>query len=130
MNRLRPKLEQNLGWAALLALAAGCLVVLHPSISALLWAVVLSVSSWPFYSRLVRWLGQRRTLAAMLLRLAMALVLLLPFVIVGMTLADNVKDLTAATHKWLEKAPPAPPAWLAKIPAVGQKAATYWQRKI
>ena len=43
MNPLRSKLEQNLGWAVLLALVAGCLFVLRPFVSALLWAVVLSL---------------------------------------------------------------------------------------
>ena len=127
MNRLRSKLEENLGWAALLALAVGCLVVLRPFVSALLWAVVLSVSSWPFYRRLLRWLGNRRTLAALAMTLGMVLILLLPFVIVGTTLASNVKDLTLATRSWIADGPPAPPAWLAKVPAIGHQATEYWR---
>lgn len=127
MNRLRSKLEQNLGWAALLALLAGCLFVLRPFVSALLWAVVLSFSSWPIYGRLLRILGNRRTLAALAMTLGMVLILLLPFLIVGMTLADNVKELTSATRHWVADGPPAPPAWLAKVPVVGAKAVAYWQ---
>ena len=57
----------------------------------------------------------------------MILIVLLPFIIVAMTLADNIKDLTGAAHSWIEDGPPAPPAWLAKIPIVGQKAMDYWQ---
>src|SRR5271165_5630695 len=90
MNRVRSKLEQNLGWAVLVVLAVGCLVVLRPFVSALLWAVVLSFTSWPIYRRLLRLLGNRRTLAALVMTLAMVLILLLPFVIVGLSLADNV----------------------------------------
>ncbi len=127
MNRLRSKLEENLGWAILLALAIGCLVVLRPFVSALLWAVVLSFSTWPVYRRLLQWLGQRRTLAAFLMTLAMILVVLLPFLIVGLTLADSVKQLTVATRGWVEGGPPDPPAWLAKIPGVGDHAAEYWR---
>lgn len=127
MNRIRSKLEQNLGWAVLLALGVGCLVVLRPFVSALLWAVVLSVSSWPLYRRVLRLLGNRRTLAALLMTLGMILVLLLPFLIVGLTLADNVKDLTAATRSWIGGGPPAPPSWLAKLPVVGPQAVDYWQ---
>ena len=127
MNRLRSKLEQTLGWAVLLALVLGCLVVLRPFVSALLWAVVLSFSSWPIYRRLLRVLGNRRTLAALVMTLGMVLILLLPFLIVGMTLADNVKDLTAAARHWIADGPPAPPAWLAKVPVVGAQATAYWQ---
>ena len=45
----------------------------------LLWAVVLCISSWPFYQRLLKLLRGRRTLAALLMALGMILVMLLPF---------------------------------------------------
>jgi predicted PurR-regulated permease PerM len=121
-NRLQPVL----GPAALGLLLLGCLFVIRPFISALLWAVVLTFSTWPVYARLERWLGQRRTLAALIMMLAMALLVLLPFVVVGFSLADNVKDLSAATLKWLDAGPPAAPAWLERIPVVGAQAHTYW----
>jgi len=127
MNELRSKLEQNIGWAVLLALAFGCLVVLRPFVSALLWAVVLCFSSWPLYRHLLRLLGNRATLAASLMTLAMVLVLLLPFVIVGTTLASNIKELSSATRDWIQGGPPDPPAWLEKLPVIGEKATTYWQ---
>ncbi len=127
MNELRPKLEQSLGWIILALLLGGCLLVLLPFVSALLWAVVLSSSSWPVYRRLLKLLGGRRTLAALLMALAMICIILLPFVIVGATLADNVKELTAATQRWIDAGPPAPPEWLAKVPGVGQRAVDYWQ---
>jgi len=120
-------LERNVGWIVLLLLLGGCLLVLRPFVSASLWAVVLCFSSWPLYRRLLKLLGQRRTLAGLLMSLAMILIILLPFVIVGATLADNVKELTTATQRWIEAGPPAPPAWLAKVPAIGSKATNYWQ---
>jgi predicted PurR-regulated permease PerM len=121
------KIERNLGWVVVLLLLAGCLLVLRPFVSAVLWAVVLCISSWPIYSRLLGWLGNRRTLAAGLMTLAMMLIVLLPFFIVAMTLADNIKELTGAVRNWIDAGPPAPPEWLAKIPVVGQKAVDYWQ---
>src|SRR5208283_1819376 len=117
----------NLGWIIVLALLAGCLLVLRPFVSALLWAVVLCFSSWPVYRRLLGWLGNRSTIAAFVMTMAMVLIVLLPFVIVGTTLADNVNQLTDAAKRWVENGPPAPPEWLAKVPAVGQPAMDYWQ---
>ncbi len=127
MNPLRSKLEQNLGWIILALLLGGCLLVLLPFVSALLWAVVLTASSWPLYRRLVKLLGGRRTLASFLMALAMICVILLPFVIVGATLGENVKELTTATQRWMDAGPPAPPKWLAKVPGVGQRVAEYWE---
>jgi predicted PurR-regulated permease PerM len=76
---------------------------------------------------LVNVLGSRRTLAASLMALAMICVILLPFVIIGTTLGDNVKELKAATQRWMDAGPPAPPAWLAKVPVIGSKATEHWQ---
>lgn len=127
MTKLPTNLERNIGWIILLVLFGGCLLVLRPFMSALLWAVVLCFSTWPIYGRLLKLLGNRHTLAALAMSLGMILVVLLPFVLVGATLADSVKEFAAATRQWIEAGPPAPPAWLAKIPAVGQPATEYWQ---
>jgi predicted PurR-regulated permease PerM len=121
------RLEENLGWIVLLILLIGCLLVLRPFASALLWAAVLCFSSWPLYQRLLKLLRGRRMLAALLMALGMILVMLLPFLVVGMTLADNVKDFTSAARTWLDAGPPTPPDWLAKVPVVGQQATERWQ---
>jgi predicted PurR-regulated permease PerM len=112
----------------LLLLLFGCLLVLRPFVSALLWAVVLACSSWPLYSRLTVLLGHRRTLAAILMGLGMVLLLALPLLIVGLTMADNVTELSAAARRALEKGPPPPPAWLLKVPVVGTSATEHWQK--
>jgi predicted PurR-regulated permease PerM len=127
MTPLRSKLEQNIGWIVLALLLGGCLLVMLPFASALLWGMVLSVSSWPVYRRLLRLLGGRRTLAAAIMAVAMFCVILLPAVIVGATLGDNVKDLTAAARRWMDAGPPPPPKWLVKLPGVGRQAAERWQ---
>jgi predicted PurR-regulated permease PerM len=127
MNELRSKLERNIGGIVVLILLAGCLLVLRPFVSALLWAVVLCFSSWPLYYRLLGLVRNRRSLAAFLMTLALVLIILLPFVIIGTTLAENVNQLTAAAKSWAEKGPPGPPDWLARVPVIGQHVAEYWQ---
>jgi predicted PurR-regulated permease PerM len=96
-------------------------------VTALLWAAVLSFSLWPVYCRLLRFLGGRRTLAAGLVTLGVIAIVLLPFVIVGLTLADNVNELKTATQRWIQAGPPAPPDWLARVPVVGQSATETWR---
>jgi predicted PurR-regulated permease PerM len=127
MNKLRSKLEQNLGWILLALLLGCCLLVLWPFMTALLWSAVLSFSSWPLYRRLLKFLDGRRTLAALLMSSAMVLVILLPFVMVGLTLTNNVTELKNATQRWLDAGPPAPPAWLAKVPVIGHAMTEKWQ---
>jgi predicted PurR-regulated permease PerM len=127
MTPLRTKLENNLGWIALSLLLLGCLWVVRPFFSAFLWAVVLSFSVWPAYHRLLRWFGGRHTIAALIIALGMICVVLLPFVVAGLTLGDNVKELSNATRRWLDAGPPAPPGWLAKVPLVGTATVEKWQ---
>src|SRR5689334_18186411 len=102
MNERRSRIERNLVWILLVILLLGCLMVMQPFISALLWAIVLSFSVWPLHSRLLKVVRGRKTLAAGLMTLAMVLVMLMPFVIVGATLAQNIKELSTATRHWLE----------------------------
>jgi predicted PurR-regulated permease PerM len=127
MNDSRSKLEQNLGWIVLFLLLLGCLVVLRPFVTALLWGIVLSVSCWPAYLRLLKLTRDRHTLASLLMSVSMILLVLLPFAVVGLTLADNVKALTTAVRKWIESGPPAPPGWLGRVPMVGAWAVETWQ---
>ncbi|MHC1767472.1 MAG: AI-2E family transporter [Verrucomicrobiia bacterium] len=123
----RTRIEQALGLTALVFLLIGAFVVMKPFLSAAMWAVVLCFSLWPAHHRLVRRVGNRRTLAAAITTLAIALVLLVPFVVIGFSLADDARSLGMATRKWLEAGPPAPPGWLDKVPIVGGEAKRYWR---
>jgi predicted PurR-regulated permease PerM len=127
MRTLRSRVEQNLGWFILIVLGAGCLFVMRPFVSALVWAAILCFSSWPIYGRLLIFVGNRRTLAAALMAIGLVLIVLCPFAIVGFTLADQVKDLTVAVQKWADAGPPAPPEFLHKLPLVGARAVDQWQ---
>jgi len=127
LTTLARQIERNLGWIVLAILLFGCLLVLLPFVSALLWAVVLCFSTWPIYERVLKRLHGRRTLAATVMTLTLTVVILLPFLTIGSTLAGSVKELTALARHWIETGLPAPPAWLAKIPLIGQQATGYWQ---
>jgi predicted PurR-regulated permease PerM len=100
---------------------------MRPFVTALLWAAVLSYSLWPLYRRLLNLFRGRRTLASALMSGLLVAVVLLPFVVVGFTLADNVQELKTAIQKWVEQGPPGPPSWLAKVPVFGQSAVEEWK---
>lgn len=121
------KLERIISGVVLLILLAGCLLILRPFLSALLWAAVLCFSTWPLYKRLLRLLGGHRTLAAFVMALIMIFVVLLPFLVIAITVSDDVRDLTTAVRGWIETGLPAPPDWLAKIPFFGHGAVEHWQ---
>src|SRR5262249_49410969 len=126
----RRRLERIISGVILLTLLGGCLLVLRPFLSALLWAAVLCFSTWPVYKRLLSLVRGQRTIAALLMSLAMILIVFLPFVIIAAAVGDNVRDLTAAIRGWIDTGLPGPPDWVAKIPLFGHRAAEHWQELI
>ena len=124
------RIDRIVAIATAILLTAGCIVVLYPFVSALLWAVILCFVTWPTFLWGVRRLGGRRTLAATLMALLVAALLVTPFVAVGLSLADNVSHLTTVISQGLEHGPPEPPAWVADIPLVGHRLHTGWQTLI
>lgn len=108
-------------------LLIGCFLVIRPFLSAVLWAIVLCISSWPFYSRLVTLLRGRRSLAAVILTVGTTLILLAPFVVIGLSLADDVRTFGAAVRAFLESPWLDPPGWVERLPFVGSHAGERWR---
>ena len=120
------RIEQVLLIALVGLLALGSFLVLLPFVSALLWASILCFATWPLFERLVDSLRGRRSLAATVMCLAVTLLVVVPFVIVGVSLADNVGNLSRVLHSAFENASPTPPPWLAGLPLVGDKLSELW----
>ena len=118
-RRHRGPTETAVGSAALVLLVVGCLMVLAPFVTAILWAVLLCFSTWSLYDRLRSFLGNRRSLSALAMTLILAAVAVGPFVIVGQSLAGNVADVVGAIQHALESGPQDPPQWIAQIPLIG-----------
>ena len=125
-KRAPSRIDQTLTTAVLALLIIGCFFVLQPFVTAIVWAIILTVTVWPLYVRLRHSLGGRHNLAALVMVLLIALALLAPFVIVGVTIAENFERVAEAMRQFAERGPPAPPAWVADIPFVGERANDYW----
>jgi len=119
------RIDRTITLAALAVLAGGVYLVLVPFISAIAWAAVLAVATWPLFDLMAKRSG-RPGYAATLMTLLILAVVVAPFVIVGATLAENAERLSQFIRSAVEGGPPDPPAWLAGIPLVGERAAEYW----
>ena len=120
--------DRILGLLALSVLGGGCLWVLWPFMSAVLWAVILSSVTWPAFIWLDRHVGGRRTLSASLMTLLVTLVVVVPFVSVLIGLADNVSELGQLVSGLLKDGLPEAPAWVEKLPLIGENMHAYWQQ--
>lgn len=125
-RRTRFKVEPLLGGLALLLLLVGCVVVLRPFLSALMWAIVLAYSLYPLQRRFTRWFRGSRTLAACFVTLTLTLLLAGPVVLIGFSLVEDGRALAGATRKWFLSTPEEPPQWVQQLPIVGDEASSYW----
>lgn len=112
--------------AAVIILVAGCFLVLRPFMTAMLFAAVVCVSTWPQYLWLLRKLKNRQILAALTMTLSLILVIILPLALVAYNLADNVTAFYDAVRQSMEAGPPEPPAWLTRLPLLGGPIEEYW----
>ncbi len=122
------QIDRILTLVVLGVLIGGCYLVLAPFLTAILWAVILCVTTWPLFVRL-RWrLGNQPSLAAVVMTLLIAVLLVTPFVVVGATIAENFDRVAAFVARLIAAGPPSLPAWVAGLPLVGVHAAEYWTR--
>lgn len=120
------RIDQALTLALLAMLIVGCYLVLQPFLTALVWAAILCTTTWPLYLRLHVRLGGRDALAALAMVLLLALLMLAPFIVVGLTIADNAERVASWGRQLLATGPPEAPAWVAALPLIGTTIADYW----
>jgi predicted PurR-regulated permease PerM len=127
MRRKTPtRIDQMLTLAVLALLIVGCFLVLQPFITAVVWAAILCVTSWPLFSRLRKRFHRHDWFAALLMLVLITVALFAPFVIVGASLADNAEAVALWARSVLEEGPPEPPTWVNELPLIGERVAAYW----
>ena len=112
----------------LLILAIGCILVLKPFITGLLWALIVVISTWPLFLRLERALGGRTNAAASIMLLGVAVVIMLPIVTLGMKLSENAAAGTQFVRDALVSGLPPLPDWLANRPLLGPRLREFWAK--
>jgi len=99
--------------------AIGCIWVLLPFWSALLWAGILVFTTWPLFLWFRNHLHIRRGWAAGLMVALTAVVLVLPIGLAAPGSAEDVTALRVAVMQWLRGGLPNAPQWVFDIPLVG-----------
>ncbi len=123
---LTKRVELGAGLALLALIAAGCLLVVAPFLSSILWAAIICFATWPLHVRVERLCGGRRTLAASLMTALIVVVMLLPFLLAALTLDENIAALFSYVHTANLNGLPPPPDWIGRIPMAGDWLQTNW----
>lgn len=110
------------------ALIGASLWILRPFLGAFIWAVMVVIPTWHLMLGVQRWAGGRRWVAAGLMSGALLLVLLVPlFGAIG-TIVTHLDDFGRWAKQLQEFKLPPPPAWLAGLPLIGERAAELWRQ--
>jgi predicted PurR-regulated permease PerM len=102
--------------------------IMRPFLSALLWATMIVISTWPVLLSLQKRLGGRRGLATTVLTVTLLLVLLVPLTLSVSALVGNIDGVVAWVKDLSHFKLPPPPGWVANIPLRGPKLSAEWQQ--
>jgi predicted PurR-regulated permease PerM len=103
--------------------------ILKPFIGSLIWATMVVVATWPLMRRVQRHLWGRRSLAVLVMTLALLLLFVVPLTVAIGTIVGNVDlivDWAQRISTW--QPPDKPPAWLTDLPFAGGAIAQAWEQ--
>ncbi len=106
-------------------LFAGCLVIVAPFLLPIAWGCIIAIALHGPFLLLSNRLGGRRRLAASLLVIALLAVLIVPSVLLGGSLAEDMQRLLGAFQAGTLKVPP-PPEKVSDWPVVGARFHAFW----
>ena len=109
-------------------IAIGCVLVLYPFVSSLLWAAILVFTTWPVCEWLRHHMHLRRGAAAGVMVALTAVVLVLPLALAAPGGANDVNHLRGVIEDALRAGLPDSPDWVFDIPLIGPTLGSLWNR--
>ena len=100
--------------------------VLLPFMGAAVWAAMIVVATWPMLKGLQRLLGGSRTLATVVMTLAIVLLLIIPLWLAITAFIDHSAEVSAWVQNLITQGLPPAPQWVASIPVLGERIAGTW----
>lgn len=125
-HNLINRIEAIAGILLVALVAAGCLLVIMPFTTALLWAAMICFASWPIHKYIEKICRQRRTLAAIITTTLVGIVAVVPFVLAGIAIDRNSSALIEHIQEFGTKGFPPPPEWTRSLPLVNDYLHKAW----
>ncbi len=117
-----------LGVAAIGGLVAASFWVLRPFLPAVVWATMVVVATWPALQGVEARLWGKRRLAVIVMTALMLAIVVGPIVIAVVAVVENIDAIVAWSKSITTLSVPAPPDWVGRVPVVGERLSTEWQR--
>jgi predicted PurR-regulated permease PerM len=109
-------------------LIAASFWVLRPFLPALVWATMIVVATWPALRAVEARLWRRRSLAVVVMTLAMLAVIATPLTVAIVTIVDHADVLVAWVRSLAARPLPGLPDWIGGLPLVGARLTAEWDK--
>lgn len=124
---MTPDRIERFVWPTVITLLViACVLVLRPFFTAILWACILTYSTWPIFDRLRRWVGKRSGIAAAIMTTAVILLIVVPITVGAVGLGESAGPWIDQAKQMIQTGFPPPPSWVASIPFVGDNLNARW----
>jgi predicted PurR-regulated permease PerM len=120
-----PLMDTILRIVILFLLIAWCIGIILPFLEPVIWGAIIAIALYPFFAMVKRWLGNRNTLAGVLLTLLILVLLLLPTTWLIRSLLEGIQTLGAKLRDQTLLIPPPYPS-VAKWPLIGKPISEIW----
>lgn len=118
----------TLGVLSILILILSSFWVVRPLLSAIVWAGIIVIATWPLLLKLQKLLWGKRGLAVTAMTVVLLLILVVPLVIGVTVVGSRVDELGSLGERLSTFTVPQPPSWVSSVPLVGAKLAERWQQ--
>jgi predicted PurR-regulated permease PerM len=109
-------------------LVAVCLWILSPFVTALIWATMIVITTWPLMLKVEAGLRGKRFLAVIFMTFLLLMLFVAPLLVSTITIIDRSKDIVDLIKTVSTVSLPSPPDWIEKIPVVGTKLTEQWNQ--
>ena len=106
----------------------GCALVLYPFLSAILFAGVIALSTWPAYRWLLGRLRGHQAPSALLACVLVTALILTPAALMANSIGDAAAWLFKSYDDWIHGGAATAPAWLIRVPLVGAWLGAHWDQ--
>jgi len=123
--------QRDLVQATLAILFIGILItasfwILRPFLTALIWATMIVVTTWPLMLTVQKMLWGKRALAVTVMSVALLLLLVIPLTLAIVNIMERSDDIVVWTKSLAALDLPPPPDWVGSLPIVGRKISAQW----
>ena len=120
-----PLIDTILRIVVLFLLIAWCIGIILPFLETVIWGAIIAVVLHPFFAMVKRWVGNRNTLAGVLVTLLIFVILLLPTALLVKSLFEGIQSLATQLRDQTLVIPPPDPA-VAGWPLIGKLISQIW----